>query len=120
MGVLGSQIANRTVLPLSLALPLWAAPVPARFCPPQQASLPTSSRLSAFYICAVCVLGKKNPGADAPSEAGVGLFASAEWCSDGLTFAFFGGVGAVGSPSRRPAACGITGTRWEWGFWALR
>ena len=59
MGVLGSQIANRTVLLLSLALPLWAAPVPARFCPPQQASLPTSSRLSAFYICAVCVLGKK-------------------------------------------------------------
>ena len=70
MGVLGSLIANCTVLPLSLALPLWAAPVPARFCPPQQASLPTSSRLfcpplftssrlSAFYICAVCVLGKK-------------------------------------------------------------
>ena len=99
-------------------------------CPPQQASLPTSSRLfcpplftsshlSAFYICAVCVLGKKNPGADAPSEAGAGLFASSEWCSDGLTFAFFGDVGAVGSPSRRPAACGITGTRWKWGFWAL-
>ena len=59
MGVLGSLIANCTALPLSLALPLWAAPVPARFCPPQQASLPTSSRLSAFYICAVCVLGKK-------------------------------------------------------------
>ena len=70
MGVLGSLIANRTVLLLSPALPLWAAPVPARFCPPQQASLPTSSclfcpplftsfRLSAFYICAVCVLGKK-------------------------------------------------------------
>ena len=57
MGVLGSLIANCTVLALSLALPLWAAPVPARFCPPQQASLPTSSRLSAFYICAVCVLG---------------------------------------------------------------
>ena len=59
MGVLGSLIANCTVLPLSLALPLWAAPVPARFCPPQQASLPTSSRLSAFYICAVCVLEKE-------------------------------------------------------------
>ena len=109
MGVLGSQIANRTVLPLSLALPLWAAPVPARFCPPQQASLPTSSRLSAHLssplpasLPSISVrfmsLANKNPGADAPSEAGVGLFASAEWCSDGLTFAFFWGVGAVGSP----------------------
>ena len=38
--------------------------------------LPTSSRLLAFCFCAVCVLGKKNIGANAPSEAGVGLFAS--------------------------------------------
>ena len=60
MGVLGSLIANRTVLPLSLALPLWAAPVPARFCPPQQAPLPTSFRLSAFYISADSALGKKS------------------------------------------------------------
>ena len=62
MGVLGSLIANCTVLSLSLAIPIWAAPASGPllptsagpllptssrlFCPP----LFTSFRLSAFYV----------------------------------------------------------------------
>ena len=47
MGVLGSLIANCTVLSLSLALPLWAAPASGPLLP---ASAGLSAHLSAFYI----------------------------------------------------------------------
>ena len=80
-------------------LPLWAAPASGPLLP---ASAGPSAHLfpplCLLYLCGLCPWQKKNPGADAPSEARVGLVASAEWCSDGLTFAFFWGVGAVGSP----------------------
>jgi len=76
--------------------------------------LPASAGLSAhlfpplclLYLCGLCPCQKKILA----REAGVGLFASAEWCSDGLTFEFFGGVGAVGSPSRRPRCL------WNYGY----
>ena len=77
MGVLGSLIANCTVLSLSLVLPPWAAPASVPLLPASAGPLlPTSSRLPAFYFCAVCVLGKK-----ILALAGVGLFASTKLLS---------------------------------------
>ena len=75
---------------LALSFPSGLRPPPARFCPPQQARFcsPLRASLPSIFVRVVS-LAKKNAGADAPNEAGMGLFASVEWCSDGLTFAFF-------------------------------
>ena len=44
---------------LALSFPSVLRPPPARFCPPQQAPLPTSFRLSAFFILRFVSLEKK-------------------------------------------------------------